>query len=133
MHREISPQKTVLMVEDDELAGARLRTLLEANGLSVVLVTDARQALDRLRSGLAVDVVLLDMILPGCDGWQFFDARRRSANFAAAPVIVMTGLGIASPEWATALGAVDFLRKPFAIDDLLEKLRRHIGAAGVSN
>jgi CheY-like chemotaxis protein len=129
MHGETGSPRNVLVIEDDELAGSRLRSLLEASGFLVLLVTDARQALDRLRNGLAVDVILLDMILPGFDGWHFFDARRRGAILAAAPVIVMTGLGIASAEWACGLGAADFLRKPFCVDELLEKLRRHSGAA----
>jgi CheY-like chemotaxis protein len=128
MHGQPLPAKTVLIVEDDDLAGAGLQRILEANGFRVVLVTDARHALERLRGGLVVDVILLDMILPGCDGWQFFGARRQDAIFAAAPVIVMTGLGIASREWAVGLGAIDYLRKPFSIEDLLEKLRRHAAA-----
>ena len=96
MHGHPLSPKTVLVVEDDELAGAGLRTILEANGYRVALVSDARKALERLRNRLGADVVLLDMMLPDCDGWQFFGARRREAVFAAAPVIVMTGLGIAS-------------------------------------
>jgi CheY-like chemotaxis protein len=133
MHGSSISPKTVLVVEDDELAGAGLRTILEANGFRVAVVTDARKALERLRGGLFVDVILLDMILPEYDGWQFFGARRQDPIFAAAPVIVMTGLGIASPEWAVALGAVDFLRKPFNVHDLLEMLRRHTGAESLSS
>jgi CheY-like chemotaxis protein len=129
MVSDIRSSQTVLVVEDDQFAGTGLRTILEANGYRVVLVANARQALERLRAGLAADAVLLDMILPDCDGWQFFGARRREAIYAVAPVIVMTGLGIASPEWAAALGAVDFLRKPFSVEDVLEKLRRHAGGA----
>lgn len=117
--------KSILVVEDDEVAGMRLQTILEAHNYDVILVTDARQALDRLHAGLAPNVILLDMILPGYDGWQFFGARQRQAICAAAPVIVMTGLGIASREWALALGAVDFLRKPLNLEELLEKLQVH--------
>jgi len=53
---------------------------------------------------------------------------KRSQSQAAIPVVIMTALGIASPEWAASLGTVGLLRKPFEIDALLEMVRRHCGS-----
>jgi CheY-like chemotaxis protein len=116
--------KTILIVEDDEIARAGLSSVLRAHGYRVFLAADGREALDRLQDGLHADVILLDMILPQFDGWQFMGHWQKTALFAAAPVIIMTGLGIASTEWALSLGAVELLRKPIDVEVLLEAVGR---------
>jgi CheY-like chemotaxis protein len=64
------------------------------------------------------------MLMPGCDGWQFLELRKPSPALAAVPVVLTTGLAAANAEWAASLGAVGFLRKPFAVDALLAEVRR---------
>ncbi len=79
-----------------------------------------------MRSGLTPDLILLDMMIPppGCDGWQFLEQRRRNPAIAAVPVIIITGLGIASDEWATSLGAIGCFRKPLEVEPMLSEIRR---------
>lgn len=113
-------RKTILIVEDDEIARAGLGSILRAHDYRVVVTTDGREALDRLQAGLHPDLILLDMILPRFDGWQFIGQRQKMALFGVAPVIIMTGLGIASREWALSLGAVELLRKPIDVEALLQ-------------
>ena len=84
--------------------------------------------MDYLSTEPAPDLVLLDMMMPGHDGWQFLNQWKHSRSHATIPVVIMTALGIASPEWAASLGAVSLLRKPFEIDALLEMVRRHCGS-----
>jgi CheY-like chemotaxis protein len=116
--------KVILIVEDDEIASVGLSSILRAHGYRVVLVADGREALDRLQEGLHVDLILLDMILPNFDGWHFIGHWQKTELFAAAPVVIMTGLGIASPEWAQSLGATTLLRKPIDVAVLLETVQR---------
>lgn len=116
--------KTILIVEDDDIARAGLSSVLRAHGYRVFAVSDGREALDRLQESLRPDLILLDMILPRFDGWHFIGQWQKAALFAAAPVIIMTGLGIASTEWALSLGAVDLLRKPIDVELLLQAVQR---------
>ena len=66
--------------------------------------------------------------MPGCDGWQFLDRRKPSPALAAVPVVLITGLAEADADWAAALGAVGFLRKPCDADALLAEVRRWLPA-----
>src|SRR5947207_2088522 len=83
------------------------------------------EAVERLRAG-PPDLILLDMFLPGgsIDGWVLLETIHNTPDWAAIPVIIITGLGVASPEWARALGALDVVRKPVHVDEVLQKLRR---------
>lgn len=73
------------------------------------------------------------MIAPAFDGWQFFARRMKDPRIAAYPVIIMTGLGVASEEWARSLGAEGLLRKPIDVVRMLEMIGRRCGLDGSSN
>src|SRR5262245_62580032 len=82
----------LLVVEDD--AGVRevvLEILREA-GYRAVAVGDGRRALDFLREHELPGLVLLDMVMPGMDGWEFLAEQRRDPRLAEVPVVAMTGL-----------------------------------------
>jgi CheY-like chemotaxis protein len=117
--------QTILIIEDDEVARAGLSSILRAHDYNVVAAANGLEAMDRLQSGLHPDLILLDMILPTYDGWKFFGRRRQEHLFEGIPVVIMTGLIIASVEWARSLGAVDLLRKPVEVDSLLETVRHY--------
>jgi CheY-like chemotaxis protein len=114
-----------LIVEDDEVARLGLSFLLQADGYETVTAVDAGEALERLHAGPRTDLVLLDMILPSCDGWVFCGRRHHDVEAAAVPVVIMTGLGIANEPWAKALGAVGLLPKPLDVPSLLRTVAQH--------
>jgi CheY-like chemotaxis protein len=116
--------QTVLVIEDDEIARTGLVAVLLNHGYEPVAAANGREALDRLQQGARPDLILLDMILPVCDGWRFLAERRQDAALSEIPVVVMTGLGIASDEWAKSLRAAALLRKPLNVATLLDTVRR---------
>jgi CheY-like chemotaxis protein len=116
--------KSILIVEDDEIACAGLSSILRSHGYRVFVAADGREAQERFEQGLNPDLILLDMILPRFDGWHFIGQRQKAKLFAGAPVIIMTGLGIASKEWALSLGAVELLRKPIDVEVLVAAVER---------
>lgn len=115
----------ILIVEDDEIARIGLSVILQAEGYETATAANGREAIDHLGEGLEPALILLDMILPVCDGWQFC-AHQRSGKGKWVPFAIMTGLGIASEEWAESLGAIGLFRKPLDVDRMLATIRRHV-------
>ena len=64
------------------------------------------------------------MMLPGMDGWQFLRKISRDAALTSVPVIIITGAGSLSPEWATSHGAAAVFHKPIDVSKLLAEIRR---------
>jgi CheY-like chemotaxis protein len=110
---------TVLVVEDDEDARAEVAELLRDAGYVVTEADDGLQGLELLRS-TSIDIVLLDLWLPGMDGWSFRAEQRAEEALRDIPVVVMTADN--SPQ-ARAIDADAILRKPFGIEALSSTIR----------
>ena len=83
--------KTVLVVDDDPTQRRLIQAVLEREGFAVVHAESGETAITRLQSGSPVDVVLLDLVMPGMSGQETL-AEIRARNFAQ-PVIVLTATG----------------------------------------
>lgn len=113
---------SVMVVDDDESIREALEVVLSDEGYAVQLARDGAEAL-RLLKGSLPDVILLDMKMPGVDGWAFADAYR-SLPDPRPPVIVLTAAPDA-PRWAADISADDVLAKPFDLASLLDIVARH--------
>jgi CheY-like chemotaxis protein len=89
----------------------------------VTLASNGLEALAVLQAGPRPDLIILDMLLPLVDGWQFLDRLKRQGPQPPVPVLIATGT-ILTPQWALANGCRDFLRKPIETGQLLEVVRR---------
>ena len=114
---------TVLIVEDEQHLTDGLRFNLEAEGYEVETAADGEAALKLLLAeGAAFDVVVLDVILPGVDGFQVAAELRRAGSFV--PVLMLTARG--RPEDVLRgfeSGADDYLPKPFELAVLIARIR----------
>lgn len=119
---------TILIVEDNTIQREGLAVVLRQQGFSVLSVGDGQEAL-QLLDREKPDVVLLDMLIPPCDGdgWWFLEQRKRKPTLAVVPVLITTALAVASKEWATSLGAAGLIRKPFEVEPLLAAIQQCIG------
>ncbi len=112
----------ILVVEDDERTVGFLRQSLEEDGYAVEVASDGRTALDKAGQTPVPDLVILDIQIPDPDGLEVAKALRQRGN--AIPILMLTGRD--SPEdIATGLdaGADDYLVKPFALVELLARVR----------
>jgi len=111
----------VLVVEDDQEISAALRTGLEDVGYDVHIVRDGERAI-RLLSRAKFSVVLLDLMLPGADGFRVCQSMRESGD--TTPVLMLTARD-AVKDRVTGLdtGADDYLAKPFEFEELLARIR----------
>jgi CheY-like chemotaxis protein len=124
-----APEKIVLVVEDDAEARDAMVRLLRTEGYTVVTAGDGQQALDLLHAAVP-DLILLDLLLPGMDGWEFRQRQQDDPALARVPVVLISGTeGLA--RVATALAVAGFLEKPVDVDRLLTEVRRHAGGPRV--
>jgi CheY-like chemotaxis protein len=108
----------VLLVEDHQDAREALAALLRLSGFEVTEVSDGAEALLQLRTGLDPCVILLDLMMPGVDGYQFREEQLRVPEFSAIPVVVISGAGRLDQR-AADLGIRDFLPKPIDVERFL--------------
>lgn len=104
-------RRSVLIVEDDGDVREAMTVLLEYAGYPSATAADGYQAIQMLRAGLRPDLIVLDLMMPVLDGWQFRAARRGCPDLATIPTIVCSALGDAAHQ-AARLGAVAGLTKP---------------------
>ena len=107
-------KRTLLLVEDNPL-NAELLSLILKEEYDTVWVQDGRQGLEKLQqAGEEISLILLDLMMPVMDGYEFLENLRTHPSLSGIPVIAMTQQGDESDEEkALALGAADFLTKPY--------------------
>ncbi len=115
--------KDILVVDDDPLTRQAMGMILDTAGYATRAASDGQEALDVLQRGPLPALIVLDLLMPGMDGWHFRREQRRDAALATIPVVVCSGTGDADLH-AAALGAAGFLDKPIDADQLLEMVGR---------
>jgi len=114
----------ILVVEDDSALAQALSDTLSLSGYEVLQASDGEQALARLDRE-SVDMVLSDVQMRPMDGRALL--RNLRSRFHDLPVLIMTAYGtVEQAVEAIKLGAVDYLAKPFEIDELLHKVERYL-------
>lgn len=122
--------RRVLVADDEPHIGHIIRLKLEQGPYSVVLVADGTEALEHLRGSDPIDVVLLDIMMPGATGLEVLEEARRLPHRRDTPVIILTAKGQdADRRQAMELGATDFFTKPFSPKKLLARVDELFGAA----
>lgn len=116
---------TVLVVDDDPEIIVVVRDALVLAGYHVLTARDGAEALLVLR-GLRVDLVLLDLLMVGMNGWEFFEALCREPGAPKPPVVIMSGSPEALAKTRTEL-FVDALPKPFTASAVIAVVERHVG------
>lgn len=113
---------TVLVVEDDHDVRVAIRNALEDEGYTVLSVADGRRALELLDSiaALPPNLILLDLMLPVMDGWEFATRLRAKTRLHSIPVAIISAFDELPPP-----GIVAFLKKPLNFDALLQLTARY--------
>jgi len=118
----------ILVVDDERAVRDSLRRALELEGYQVELAADGEEALERLGTA-PVDAAILDVLMPGVDGLEV--CRRLRAGGNAVPVLMLTARAeVDSRVAGLDAGADDYLPKPFALAELLARLRALLRRAG---
>jgi len=119
----------VLVVDDEPAVRESLRRALELEGYTVELAEDGETALEKLAGAAEPDAVILDILMPGIDGLEVCRRIRASGNHV--PVLMLTArTEVDSRVAGLDAGADDYLSKPFALAELLARLRALLRRAG---
>jgi CheY-like chemotaxis protein len=126
----MSPAESILLVEDDSSIREELGGLLRDEGYDVVACPNGSEALALLRRIDRPCVILLDLMMPVMNGWEFRAQQCADAALARIPVVLLTGVSDGEAQ-AAALG-LPCLMKPFEFGPLLSAVHRHCGAGNGS-
>lgn len=120
-----APSRRVLIVEDDVFMAQLLRFVLERQGMTVTVMADGADAMRRVTGPCDQDLVLLDLLLPRHSGMDVLARLRDAPGWGQVPVLVLSALDKGEDiARAFAMGADDFVTKPFNPDELLARLGR---------
>ena len=111
---------TVLIVEDEEDLREMMGEALQIKGYSVVTAVDGEDALRKLDDIGRPCLILMDLLMPGMNGWDLFDELRRRPELSAVPVIVHSSASGRAPAGVTRV-----LQKPLAFEQLISVVREY--------
>lgn len=117
----------VLVVDDDRDLAAAIETILTTYGYQAEVAHDGRQALAAVAARMPA-LIILDMLMPNMDGWEF--ARELDARYGRAAPIVVASAGDNARQRAAEISAVGVLPKPFELQQLLELVARFVASPG---
>jgi CheY-like chemotaxis protein len=119
-------ESLVLIVEDDEASREALAEMLRGEGYQVATAANGSEGLGVLSQGVRPAVILLDLMMPGTDGWDFRARQKRDPQLAAIPVIAISAAG-------RLVDADHSFVKPIQVDQLLTLLRRIVNPSSSSS
>ncbi|WP_421621859.1 response regulator [Alkalilimnicola ehrlichii] len=117
----------ILVIDDSPTDLHAIRSILEGEGHQLIEAGDGEQGLEQARSAHP-DLILMDIVMPGMNGFQATRRLNRDAETASIPVIMVSSKDQATDRiWAQRQGAVDYIAKPVERDELLQKVRAVLG------
>lgn len=119
-------KRTILVVDDDLDLRDTVCTALADEGYDTAAASNGTDALERLRAGETPDLIILDLMMPGMDGWAFREEQKRDPRLSPIPVLVIS----ASRRLDEPALDARYLRKPMDLDALLSVVSEMIGSPG---
>jgi DNA-binding response OmpR family regulator len=120
-------ERTILIIEDEKLIIVSTQMVLEAAGFRVESAMNGEEGIAKARE-LSPSLILLDIMMPGIDGWETLTRLKRDPETADISVIIFTAREHSRGHQKSAeMGAADYFRKPFEPDELIELVEKHVG------
>jgi len=111
-------EQKILIIDDDEAIRTALQLVLENEGYRVFIAENGQEGLELLENIPRPDVILLDLMMPVLDGWEFLELRKKDLKLASIPVVVISAFN----EQERKLSVEKFIKKPIDLKVLHENL-----------
>jgi len=121
----------VLVVDDDTDIRESIKHLLEYEGYKVVTASNGAECFQHLRT-IHPSVILLDLMMPVMDGWQFKSEFDKRPDLAGIPIVVVSADGNLA-EKSKSIGITEYLTKPIEVETLLKVVKKHCDSSNFSN
>ncbi|HLX38779.1 MAG TPA: response regulator [Candidatus Binataceae bacterium] len=115
-----SPNRSILVVDDDAAATDSLIDILSDGGYTVATARNGKEALERLRHAPLPRLIILDLFMPEMDGWEFRRAQLKDAKLRDIPVVVMTGASVYA-----GIDANVIVHKPLDVERFVSLVERY--------
>lgn len=124
----MNQKPTILIVEDEPDIRSVMQESLESLGLSILTAANGQEALGKLEKNPGVSLILLDLMMPVMNGWQFLSAIDKNPVLKKIPIIVVTVFS----DQAKDLKVRGVIKKPFDLDDLLKQVNEMLRVTAIS-
>jgi CheY-like chemotaxis protein len=122
------PSKNILIIDDDARNIFALSAVLRARGYTCYSALSVSKAVDKIRSGIGIGIILMDMMMPDMDGYEAIPRIKGLMETEGIPVIAVTAQAMKGDrERCLAAGADEYIAKPVDIDLLVNVLEEYIG------
>ncbi len=120
-------EKNILIIEDDEFFRELISKSLVSNGFEVLEAINGQKGIERAKESKP-DLILLDLLIPGTDGFEVLSALKSSPETASIPVIIISNLSTKEDiERGLRLGASDFfIKSQFASEEIIQKIKNFL-------
>jgi CheY-like chemotaxis protein len=117
----------ILLVDDDDELRESVADGLEQAGFTVTRASDGADALGHLRTSSLPSLILLDLMMPGMNGWQLCELMRSDPVLSQIPVVALTATASMDPESLHLCDVADWVAKPFDLEEVLDVIRPFLG------
>jgi CheY-like chemotaxis protein len=121
----VSDQRHILVVEDDRDLREAICEALEQRGFHTGQAAHGRDALQQLESGPRPNLILLDLMMPTMNGWEFRSEQLKSPDLSSIPVLIMSAY---KSSGAANIQAAGFITKPVTLKTLIDSVENCIGS-----
>jgi CheY-like chemotaxis protein len=119
--------KSILIIDDDPRNTFALSAVLKANGYETFIANNMVEAFAALESEKEIGTILLDMMMPGMDGYEAIPVLKSSETYKHLPIVAVTAQAMqGDKEKCLQAGADDYIAKPVDLDELLTIIKAHI-------
>jgi CheY-like chemotaxis protein len=122
---QASTPRSILIVEDDADIQESVADILSLEGYQIFRANHGADALQQLKAGIKVQLILLDLMMPVMDGFQFRERVLKDDGLSTIPILIMSADGHVKEKLAR-IGAKAYLQKPVDMDDLIRSVKTHL-------
>ena len=124
----MSQSGNILIVDDSGTNLFLLQRFLEDEGYSAVITEDPKKGLEYVNKRSDIRLILLDIMMPGLDGFEFMEQLSDKGQLADIPVVMVTARDDSeSQKKASIMGAKDYITKPLNLQKVISTIQRHLG------